>query len=184
MIYPQYSKYKHSLFYPTLIILCAFIIFSKTSLGMATSLPSPQRGLPSSSVGHLPEIVSDEDQGKYRVMTEFEVPPLLTDAQLAEQIGSDRVDFDPLWFLYDPRPLPCFKRAATLGTGVGSLIGASIYWRTRRFAPTSLGIAASWFSTFALSWGQCRSAYKALKMHDPASAMSMVQQDVVEDEDK
>jgi hypothetical protein len=126
-------------------------------------------------VGHLPELVSDEDQGKFRMLSEFEVPRLLTDAQLAEQVGADRVSFDPLWFLYDPRHLPCFRRASTLGAGVGALVSASIYWRTRSLIPTTLGGVSGWFGAFALAWVQCRGALKTQKMHDPNSAMSLVQ---------
>lgn len=142
---------------------------------MATSLPTPVRQLPSNHVGHLPDLVSDEDQGKSRILAEFEVPKLLTDAQLAEQVGDNKLDFDPLWFLYDPRHLPCFRRAATLGGGIGALVGASVYWRTRAALPSTLGGAATWFAGFALSWAQCRVAYKSQKMHDPNSAMSLVQ---------
>ncbi len=140
-----------------------------------TSLPTPTRSLPSNSVGHLPDIMSDEDQGKFRVLANFEVPKLLTDAQLAEQVGEDKVDFDPFWFVYDPRPLPCFRRAATMGGAVGSLIGLSVYWRTRALLPTSLAGMTAWFGAFALSWAQCRSNFHSQKMHDPNSAMSLIQ---------
>ena len=125
-----------------------------------------KRELPPNTHGNLPDIVSPEEQGQFKVVYRIENPPLLTETQLREQIGEDMINHDPFSFMYTPTSMPCFKRAAVL-SGVSFVSTYALtYFRCKQRRRSETLAMTAWFTVFAGTWIFCRMDHRRKRMYE------------------